>query len=257
MSNNNFKTSLYLQQGNLQFCGSVKIGQITLTNQQFKQLLLDNISWKRYIVYPKGQVCSIKHQNYTQFYYSLQPNNIGNDPTTNIEYWKPVVIDNNNSSNDLIFKIPYIQSGDSIFLEIQFSVDETFEGVYAVYSFTSSQNGDSNSSYNNNFYISDPNSNNIHVLSNQLITAVYSNQIIVFKIDSISSAFNYFRYRWFSQNNNGYTKYYFGVINSQIQTFDSQNISSSVVNVDNQNITGNGTQSNPLKLNKKSQYFDI
>ena len=151
MSNNNSKTSLYLQQGNLQFCGSVKIGQITLTNQQFKQLLLDNISWKRYIVYPKGQVCSIKHQNYTQFYYSLQPNNVGNDPTTNIEYWKPVVIDNNNSSNDLIFKIPYIQSGDSVFLEIQFSVDETFEDVYGVYSFTSSQNGDSNSSYNNNF----------------------------------------------------------------------------------------------------------
>ena len=258
MSNNNSKKSLYLQQGNLQFCGSVKIGQITLTNQQFKQLLLDNISWKRYIVYPKGQVCSIKHQNYTQFYYSLQSNNIGNNPSTSIEYWKPIVIDNNNSSNDLIFKIPYIQSGDFVFLEVQFSVDETFNDAYIinsydVYSSASSQSCSSDSSCNfesNVFYISDPSNNDIRVLSNQLITSVYSNQILIFKINSISSVFNYFRYRWFSQNNNGYTKYYFGVVNSQIQTFDSQNISSSVVNVDNQNITGNGTQSNPLKLSK-------
>lgn len=256
----NTTKSIYLQQGNLQFRGKIKIGQITLTNQQFKQLLLDNVSWKRYINYPYGQVCSKKTANHTQFYYSLQNNNLNHDPLDQNDrmWWKPIVIENSSDNKDLIFKIPNIQYDDTLKLQIQFSQNKNFSESLIVDSsnnyLTSDSSNNSDSSDNsisnnfNLFYISHPIDNDIKNFNDLLITHIYSNQILIFKKQQIiPDSYKYFRYRWYSLLH-GYTKYFFGYENSLIQAFDSDSNYLNQTHVDNINIVGNGTQLNPVSL---------
>lgn len=241
MSNKNTKT-IYLQQGNTQFCGKVKIGQIVLTNQQFNQLLLDNVSWKRYISYPIGQVCSRKTQNLTVFYYSIVANNLGNDPLTDndLQYWKPVVLNDDNVDDDLIFKIPKIQYGDTLKLQLQFSQSNNFQNVLSIDSSTNFQQSV--------FFISNGKDNIISQFNNSFIDSTFSNQILIFKKSNISNVYNYFRYRWYSTQSESYTKYYFGTVGSKIQTFDVDYNGFDGIHVDNINVVGNGTQANPIKL---------
>lgn len=251
--------NLYQKYGNTQFRGKVKIGNIELNNSQLQQLLKDNIQWKKYITYSKGQLCSKKimldNNISTSFYYSLKSENQGNDPSTDslAEFWQPLLIQNSDKKIDLLFKIPIIQLQQQLVFQLQFSDNISFQQTQQKTNplFTSKNNSDL-------FYCSSQQNQQIVALNNLPLTSVLSGQILFFSTlyNNIRPQCIYFRYRWKNISTNNYSKYYFGKINSGLQSFDGNNIQS-VVFSDQKNILGNGSQAFPLTLNDSLQVNKI
>lgn len=236
--------NIYQKHGNIQLLGNIKVNDISLSIDEFKQLIVDNVQWKRYITYSQGQICSKKvienDTTITSFYYSTSSNNLNHNPLDNdINYWKPISFQQQNSNN-LLFKIPKFPQNEQYSFGIQFSVNESFTS--SLYYLTLS-----NSIGNHIFYLTD--GEGFAELNKTLLSNADSDNILLLKTDDIASNYNYFRYYWMKNGIHTDEKYYFGTRNSNLQTFDN---SAEVVSftVNNQNISGDGSILSPFALKK-------
>lgn len=233
--------NIYQKHGNIEILGNVKVNNITLTNSELQQLITDNIQWKRYISYSQGQICSKKsddeNTNATSFYYSTISNNLNNNPN-NTDVWKPIQFES--SKRNLLFKIPKFPQNSHYELCIDFSINNSFTDIYSINSYDNY----------NLFYIST--NDDFSILNENITFNNYDeNKVLLLDTQNISNTYIFFRYYWFERANNVKSKYYFGTINSILQSFDNASQSNNIeLVINDQNIDGNGSLLRPISLKK-------
>lgn len=238
---------LYSQHGNIQLSGDIKIGNFkNFTNKQFFESLNDNICWKDFLTYSKGQICTKYISNAVSFYCSLVDDNYNNDPqqVQNINsYWKKISF-GQQQNKTIILQVPPITDLEQFIFCLQLSTTNDFSTVYSLNTFGSN-------SPNGVFYISNQSQNNFQLANQKTFKSSDSGLFLLVDLQQFSS-YKYFRcYFAQRQNINNKTEYILGALNSSTYFLNSNASNSNfTIVIDDKNIIGNGTNLYPIRINE-------